>query len=169
MTCGSQGRKSFWLVLLLAIVQLLPYSSCSSSPSIYWSMLKPKGIKTIEGEDSEVFDATDFGKLKSVVSFEVDIKDLDMDLDKFVGRALGTDIVLVRFPSKFFGWHSYEFLGEVDGGCYDIRAVQSKKRCRVLLSCEVSKKGVAKCHIQVSSQGEMLLSGQSSTKQRLIV
>ena len=154
MSSGKKGKKSFILVLLLALIQLLPYSSCSSSPSIYWSMFKPKGMRTIAGEDSEIYDTTDFGKLKSVVSFEVDIKDLDMDLDKFIGRALGSDVVLVRFPSKLFGWHSYEFLGEVDAGCYDIRTVQAKEKCRVLLSCEVSKKGVAKCHIQVSSKGK---------------
>lgn len=153
MSSRTKGRKSFLLVLLLALVQLLPHTSCSSSPSIYWSMFKPNGVRTIAGEDSEIYDTTDFGKLKSVVTFEVDIKDLDMDLDKFISRALGKDVVLVRFPSNLFGWHSYEFMGEVDAGCYDIRTVQNKKKCRVLLSCEVNKKGVAICHIQVSSKG----------------
>ena len=145
------AKRSRGNLLLLGLFVLV--SLCSSSSSIYWSMFKPKGMRTDVREDSEVYDTTDFGKLKSVMSFDVDIEDLDMDLDKFISRALGTDVVLVRFASKLFGWHSYEFLGEVDAGCYDIRAVQNNKKCRVLLSCQINKKRIVKCHIQVSSKG----------------
>ena len=76
-----------------------------------------------------------------------------ISLDKLISRAFGTDTALVRFPSRLFGWYSYEFLGEVEAGRYDLRAVHNNKRCRVLLSCEVGESGLAKCHIQISSKG----------------
>jgi len=48
--------------------------------------------------------------------------------------------MLLRFPSKFIGWHSYEFAVESKLAGYEARAVQgSSKACRVRMSCKPSK------------------------------
>ena len=67
----QQRGVVFTVLLLMSSLVVTSYSS-----AIYWNLLKPKSMKMEEND--EVFETTDFGKLRSVSSFEVDINDLEM-------------------------------------------------------------------------------------------
>ena len=95
----------------------------------------------MESSKFDTLPASDFGTLKELISFDMDIKNLNMTVSDFISRALGTEPVLVRFPSRLIGWYSYEFVLADDPNCYDLRVVKGKKMYRVVLSYDQKKKG----------------------------
>ena len=60
---------------------------------------------------------------------------------------------MIRFPSAFFGWHSYEFNSFLKGDNYCAFVEKLDKKCKIVLSWKVTEKNHLECKIKIAAKG----------------